>query len=220
MRWRATNPDLTRVFAERYEQYKTQVVLPLIGAIKSCHSLIFLVDVTSILANGTAMYNDTQEILIDLLEVLDPGDSVLGRVIRGAAAVFLPHGWRPGRITKIAFVAPKVDLVFPKDRDITIDLVRRIAERPAGDRDGLSALFENCSAVVSTRAVENGEEPFLEGLVRGEQWKFRVSIPSEWPREWKPGEYVFPRVVPDVPPLRDCPPRQLNLDKLLEFAMR
>jgi len=217
--WRTTHPELAEVFAGRYNLYKSEVVLPLVKAIKSCHSLIYLVDVLTLLANGHGMYNDNRQVLLDLLEVFKPGEGMVGKAMRLTSELFLPHSWRPGWITRIAFVAPKMDLVYPDDRDRMIDLVRRLVERRARDRDGLAAKYLNCSAVVSTQVFGmEGEARFLTGMLRGERKKFQVpALPEDWPQEWPSGQYVFQRVSPAMPPLRDCPPDQVNLDKLLDF---
>lgn len=217
---READPELARLFASRYQRYRAEVVAPLLGAIKSCHALVVLVDVITLLAGGHGMYHDNRQILIDLLEVLNPGETILGRAVRTMSDVFLPHGWRPGWITKIAFVAPKLDLVAPEDRDKMIDLVRRLTERQARDRDGLTPAYLNCSAVVSTDVLPGVGEPRYLVERSGQQQKFRVpSLPADWPAQWPPLAYQFPRVHPAIPPLRDCPPEQVNLDRLFDFVM-
>src|SRR5262249_1910883 len=60
---RTERPELVALLAPHYETYRQQAVLPLIGALKSCHALIVLVDVTMLLAGGVGMYNDNRQIL-------------------------------------------------------------------------------------------------------------------------------------------------------------
>jgi predicted YcjX-like family ATPase len=218
------------VFASRFDTYRDAVVMPFFRALKACHSLVVLVDVTMLLAGGVGMYDDTRQILRDLFYVLDPGESVLGTVGRNLAKVFLPHELRPGWITRVAFVAPKLDLVHPTDRDRMLTLLKRMAGKLSENRDGLSAEFFNCSAVVSTKPLPaEGNGRVLVGVPLrdadgrkvppGPEQRFTPSaLPDDWPLEWGPGQYSFPEVYPQVPMRKDCPPEQINLDKVLNFV--
>lgn len=220
-------------FADRYNRYVEQVVVPTVAAFRSCTSLVVLVDVTMLLAGGVGMYDDNRQIVRDLFDVLHPGENkVFGPLARGLSKVFLPHAWRPGWITRVAFVAPKLDLVHPLDRDRMQLLMRRMVERFATDRDGLRAEFFNVSSVVSTRAlpVEPGGPRVLIGtplrgadgrkVPPGAEQRFTASeLPDDWPLEWPAGRYTFPEVYPRVPARKDCPPDQVNLDKLATFVI-
>ncbi|MCZ2343679.1 MAG: YcjX family protein [Bacteroidales bacterium] len=223
-------PELTAVFAARFERYRIEVVLPFLEALWSCHSLIVLVDIQMVLAAGVGMYDDNRQILRDLFQVLDPGESRFGYLRRNLGKVFLPHAWRPGWITRIAFVAPKMDLVHPMDRDHLESLLKRLIGKLAEDRDGLQARYFNCAAVVSARKLPVGEERVLVGIpyrdaegrriAPGAEQRFLVSaLPADWPHDWKPGDYIFPEVYPAVPNRKDCPPDQINLDRILDFVL-
>jgi predicted YcjX-like family ATPase len=132
-------------------------------------------------------------------------------------------------VRKLAFVAPKADLVHPSDRDQLESLLRRLAERPAADRDGLRSAFINCCAAVSTRPLPGTEHTLLgrpmrgpdgRKLAPGDEQKFTVSaLPRDWPRHWSANEFVFPEVWPSVPARKNCPPDQINLDRLLAFIL-
>lgn len=224
------NTAMGSTMVTRYEQYRHTVVHPYFQALKSCHSLVVLVDVTTLLAGGVGMYDDTRQILQDLFDVLDPGESLLGTVGRNLARALLPHEYRPGWITRVAFVAPKMDLIHPGDRDRMLHLLRRMVGKVAENRDGLKAEYFNCSAVVSTRPLPGGEaDRMLVGIPLrdaqgnkippGEEQRFATTpLPEDWPRNWGPGEFVFPEVYPQVPRRKDCPPEQLNLDRILQFV--
>ena len=228
---RTANPELTAMFAERYERYREQVAAPCLFAMRSCHALIVLVDVTAILAAGVGMYNDNRQILQDLFQVLDPGESPLEVAGRMLAKVFLPHDLRPGWINRVAFVAPKLDLVHPDDRDRMQHLLKRFVGNLADNRDGLSAKFFNCAAVVSTKPLAKGPgERKLVGVpYRGEDGKrmppgeeksFSVSaLPDDWPAKWFAGGYTFADVYPSIPTRKDFAPDQINLDRLLDFVL-
>jgi predicted YcjX-like family ATPase len=229
---RVPGSELYENFRFRYGQYVTRVVEPTIVAFKSCTALVVLVDVTMLLAGGVGMYDDNRQIIRDLFDVLSPGEHTLfGPLARGLSKVFLPYEWRPGWITRVAFVAPKMDLVHPVDRDHMLMLLRRMAERHAADRDGLKYDFFNLSSVVSTRALppEAGSRVLVGMPLRdadgrkippGPEQRFTVSeLPDDWPLEWPPGRYAFPEVYPRMPARKDYPPDQVNVDRLATFVI-
>ena len=229
---RVANPEMLARFASRYEDYVERVVKPTVLALRSCTSLIVLIDVTMLLAGGVGMYDDNKLILRDLLDVLSPGEHpVFGPIARGLSKVFLPHQLRPNWITRLAFAAPKMDLVHPTDRDRMLGLMKRMVEKYADNRDGLKYQFFNCSSVVSTKvlAVEDGKRmlvgvPMRDGegrkLPPGPEQRFEVSaLPDDWPTDWKPGRFAFPEVYPQMPTRKDYPPEQVNVDKLATFVI-
>src|SRR5262249_54949790 len=158
---------------------------------------------------------------------LSPGEHpVFGPIARGLGKVFLPHQWRPGWITRLAFVAPKMDLVHPTDRDRMLLLTRRMGEKPAESRDGLRHQFFNAAAGVAPRVrPTEGGQRFLVGvplrdaegrkLPPGPEQRFTVSeLPDDWPHDWGAGRYSFPEVYPRMPMRKDYPPEQVNVDRL------
>lgn len=230
---RGRDSPLFAAFYARYADYVERVVVPTVAAFRSCTALVVLVDVTMLLAGGVGMYDDNRQIVRDLFDVLAPGENkVFGPVARGLSKVFLPHEWRPGWITRVAFVAPKMDLVHPLDRDRMSLLMRRMVERFATDRDGLHHRFFNVSSVVSTKALpaEPGGPRVLVGTplrgadgrkvpAAGEQRFTASELPDDWPLEWPPGRYAFPEVYPRMPARKDYPPDQVNVDKLATFVI-
>jgi predicted YcjX-like family ATPase len=230
---RVPGSTLYEDFAYRYRRYVETVVEPTILAFKSCTALIVLVDVTMLLAGGVGMYDDNRQIVRDLFDVLSPGENaIFGPLVRGLSKVFLPHQLRPGWITRVAFVAPKMDLVHPTDRDRMLMLLRRMAERFAADRDGLNYDFFNLSSVVSTKALppaESGSRVLVGTPLRGPDGKkiapageqrFTVSeLPDDWPLEWPAGKFAFPEVYPKMPARKDYPPEQVNVDRLASFVI-
>ncbi|WP_439628674.1 YcjX family protein [Gemmata sp.] len=229
---RTPGTELFDSFSFRYDRYVERVVEPTIVAFRSCTALVVLVDVTMLLAGGVGMYDDNRQIVRDLFDVLSPGENaVFGPVLRGLSKVLLPHQWRPGWITRVAFAAPKMDLVHPADRDRMLMLLRRMAERYAADRDGLKYDFFNLSSVVSTRALplEAGGRVLVGTPLRGAdgrkippgaEQRFTVSeLPDDWPLAWAPGAYSFPEVYPRMPARKDYPPDQVNVDRLATFVI-
>lgn len=229
---RTPGSEMLAAFTTRYRAYAQSVVAPAIQTLKSCTALIVLVDVPMLLAGGVGMYDDNRQIVEDLLRVLDPGETpVWGPIARGLEKVFLPHDWRSGRITRVAFAAPKADLVHPLDRDNALRLLRTMVGRIAGNFDGLESRFFNCSAIVSTKVLPSpaGErvlvgipyrDPQGNRLPPGPEARFAVSaVPDDWPQEWQPGRFVFPEVYPHMPARKDHPPEQVNLDRIATFVI-
>ena len=228
---RTPGSELFGRFSLHYSRYVDEIVRPTVLALKSCTSLVVLIDVTMLLAGGVGMYDDNKLILRDLLDVLSPGEHpVFGPLARGLSKVFLPRELRPGWITRLAFAAPKLDLVHPTDRDRMLALMRRIVEKYAESRDGLKHSYFNVSSVMSTRPLPPEAGRFLVGvplrdaegrkLPPGPEQRFAVSeLPDDWPMEWRPGRYAFPEVYPHMPTRKDYPPEQINLDKLASFVI-
>jgi predicted YcjX-like family ATPase len=229
---RSTNAELHARFAARFDSYVNQVVEPTVFALKRCTSLIVLIDIPMLLAGGVGMYDDNRHIVRDLVAALKPGEhGVLGPLERAFSKVFLPHELRRTWITRLAFAAPKLDLVHPVDRDRLLILMRRMVEKYAHDCDGLKSDFFNISAVASTKplSVENGRRfltgvPLRDGAGRkippGPEQRFEVSpLPDDWPTDWRPGVFSYPEVYPQMPTRKDYPPEHVNLDKLATFVI-
>jgi predicted YcjX-like family ATPase len=224
------NPALYETFAKRYKEYRKQVVLPVFDYLKKCHSLVVLVDVPTILSAGTSMFDDNMKILQDLFTALNPGSSLLERLVKGFLAP-LPLKWYPGGITRVCFAASKADMVHPADRDKLLALLRQMTRKLGQYHESLKIDYRTVSSVVSTRPV-SGEGKLMAGFPMrdrqgnrlppdGEMQKFPVSgLPDEWPAEWKTGDYSFVRVYPHMPKRRNCPPEQFGMDRVLDFVMK
>ena len=228
---RQAHPELATRFIEAYHAYRNQAVTPFLEALRSCHALIVLTDVTTLLSAGVGMYNGNYQILSELFRILDPGETPMETFGRYLADLFLPRELRPGWINRIAFVTPKMDLIHPQDRDRALNLSRRLVKTLAKDRDGLKYDFFNCAAVVSTKPLNvQPNQRHLVGLpyrnAEGEkvtspsEQRFEVSaLPDDWPLDWSAGEYHFPDVYPTIPARKDYPPEQINLDRIFNFVM-
>ncbi len=226
---RKSNPALTHRFAQHFNQYRDSIVEPLVEALRSCHSLVVLVDVLQLLSTDTATRDDYQELLRDMLRAIDPQENIFHKSIRKVSEVLLPWQMRPSWISRIAFVAPKADLVHPEDRNRLKHLLRTMIERDARDLDGIKFEYFNVAAVRATEAVPGSEtQRLLMGSTMldadgkmidpGARQKYMVSaLPDEWQHHWKVGDYVFPSVYPQIPPRRDCAPDHIGLDEVFNF---
>lgn len=236
---RSSSPELTSRFDAHYRAYRREIVQPIFSELLRCHSLVVLVDVLTVLAGSPGMYNDIQQMLSSLLNVLRPGNH-LGRRILSMSGSVLPVGWRPGGITQIAFVAPMVDRTASEaDRSNTKQLLEDMLSQSTRTYRGLDAIFETCSAVRSTEIIDpenrrlrgrlyNGEGqqsgqnggPQPGNSVGNDRQEYTASaVPEVWPRVWPPPQHSFPFVHPQMPAVLDCPPEQVNLDRIFRFLM-
>lgn len=228
---RSSDSALSASFATRFQQYQAEVVKPFIEALRTCHGLVVLVDVMALLASGESAYDDQRQLLTDLVTVLKPGENALQSVIRHVAQVVLPYQLRPAWITKLAFVAPKLDLVHPKERDHLQQLLKRFVGKLANNLAGVQHDFFSVASVVSTRLFPNSDEshdivgiPYRDEQGRklqpGPEQRLRVpTIPAEWPTKWSYGQFVFPEVYPFPPTRKDAAPDQLQLDRVFNFLI-
>ena len=226
---RAAEPPLAGRFAQRYDLYQRAMVEPYLDSLARCHSLIVMIDIVEMLRSGVAMANDGRQMVRDLMRVIEPGESALGTALRRLSEAVLQH--RPRYVSRIAFVAPEIDLVHPADRDRVLHLMRKHVGSLAQDHDGLACRFFVTSAVVSTRSMPGGEAqrlmrglPYRDAggvkLPSGVEQQFPVSVvPEEWPGTWRPGDYSFPEVYPVLPAYQGYPPDQIGLDRVLDFVM-
>ena len=134
-------------------------------------------------------------------------------------------------MTRLAFVAPKMDLVHPADRDRLQGLLRRMLGKYADNRDGLKHDYFNVAAITSTRVLPvEGTQRYLVGVPMrsadgrkippGDEQRFPVAeLPADWPADWPAGRYRFPEVWPRMPPRKDYPPDQVNVDRLATFVI-
>ena len=114
---------------------------------------------------------------------------------------------------------------------IAYGVVNGVERNLADNRDGLKAEYFNAAAVVSTKLLP-GEpnDRLLVGvpyrgadgrkMAPGPEQRFRVSeLPEDWPASWQPGMFQYPEVYPTIPMRKDCPPDQINLDRILNFVL-
>ena len=225
---RDQHAELATRFAERFGRYRDEVVYPVVSQLKSCHALVVMVDVLAILGHGTGMYNDYRTLVTDLLAALDPKDTTLDAVLRNIYEAVLPVDLRRSWISRIAFVAPKVDRVPFEDRARVRGLMEQMVRHDARNCRGVSVEYFAVASVVGAREVQGASHQMLgstiydptgQPLEPGGERKFAVStVPDVWPEGgWKPGDFVFPDVYPRVSPLANCPTEQSGLDDVFNF---
>ena len=225
---RALHPEWTATFASRFGRYRDEVVAPVVSSLKSCHTLVVMVDVLAILGHGPGMYNDYRQLVGDLLSALDPKDTTMDLVLRNAYESLLPVNWRRTWISRIAFVAPKTDRIPFEDRARVRGLMEQLVRHEAKNCRGILTGYFPVSAVLGARENQQGRHEMLGStlydadgnpLSPGAERKFSVPpVPDAWPEQgWNPGDFVFPDVYPRVSPLSNCPTEQVGLDELFNF---
>lgn len=226
---RTQNRELTGRFAQRFDRYRNEVVGPVVTQLKSCHGLIVMIDVLAILGHGVGMYNDYRQLVTDLLAALDPKDTTLDLVLRNIYETLFPLSMRRSWISRIAFVAPKVDRVPFEDRARVKGLMEQMVRHDARNCRGVAIDYFAVASVVGAREVQDGRHELLGStlydptghpLEPGAERKFSVSaVPDTWPEGgWKPGDFVFPDVYPRVSPLSNCPTEQSGVDEVFNFV--
>lgn len=221
-------PEVAGRFAARFARYRDEVVAPVVTQLKSCHGLVIMVDVLAILGHGPGMYNDYRQLVTDLLAALDPKDTALDSALRTFYEAVLPVSWRRSWISRLAFVAPKVDRVPFEDRARVKGLMEQMVRHDARNCRGVAVEYFAVASVVGAREVQGGQREMLGStlydatghpLEPGAERKFAVSaVPDVWPEGgWRPGDFVFPDVYPRVSPLSNCPTEQSGLDDVLNF---
>lgn len=215
---REAYPELAQKMEYSYTAYRNELAWPLFKEVIESQRLVILVDIPSLLAGGVGRYNDNRQILIDLFESLEP-NGILGTLLHKLQALIV------GGLEKVSFVAVKSDLVLPDD--VTggrlESLLRQMTARIKSMLPEIEFGYFVCSAVHSTRAGE-ADNQLIGRLMRNNpdrmEMEFGVSsLPEAWPEDWKPGEFCFAEVLPEVPKCLMIPPKQVGLDQLFEFLL-
>jgi predicted YcjX-like family ATPase len=225
--FQATNPALYAKFERSYEDYREKLVLPLCSALKSVNQVVVLVDVTSLLAGNTAMKNGYRLLLDQVLEVLSPGCSLLGR-IGNAFASGLSGGHLDGSgIEKVAVVATKADKVLRTDYDsnaltkLLRSMVGSICDRHCHRASGLTVKY---FAVAGARsAYDVPKDPSKKrGRLEGSDTEsvYHTSpLPEAWPSNWDEGCFSFPEVEPRFPDDEQQAPDHLQMEEVMGFLL-
>lgn len=219
---RQKNSELEGHFRSRYEKYRSQIAVPLTNTLARCNELAILVDVTTLLAANTGMYNGNRALLDQLFQILSPGKGFFGVGMDLLRRSFGGH-WRKSGISKIAVIATKSDKVHDTQRDKLTELVKDMAEGVVNKymlkSMQLDCKFFSCSAVKSTTSQSNGQ---LRGQLSGENGfaEYEASeLPGKWPGKWQEGQFVFPDVAPAFPENIAIPPDHLGMDDVVEFLL-
>ena len=220
---RQAKPELTKTFASRYADYRKAVASPLVKSLSRCNEMVILLDVTTLLAANTGMFNGNRALLEQLFQILSPGKGFFGTSLDLFRKGF---GGKIGRqgISRIALVATKADKVHDSQRDKLTDLARDMAEviveRQRQRTSNLECNYFSCAAVKSTFSQAKGQ---LRGHLIGGKTPTEYSaseLPSQWPGQWKQGDYIFPDVAPLFPENSALAPDHIGMDHIMDFLLQ
>ncbi len=228
---RQQQPDLRKAFAQRYDEYRREIALPLARWMRGCDALTVLLDVTTLLAAGEGMYQGNRELLSHLIQQLSPGKGYFGlsadvlstvlSPVHGPLSALLDLNWH--EIDRVAFVATKADKVHESDRPRLADLVREMTEGLIAAHQARAVSLEvgyfACAAVKSTRSVSEGKLQAFVGAGAEPSLFAPSRVPEQWPPTWQHGQFLFPNVEPWIPPRRDAAPDHIELDRVADFLM-
>jgi uncharacterized protein len=231
---RRAHPGLAEEFKSAFEQYKNRIVLPALNHLRSCDRLIVLVDLPTILNSGPLMANDVHDITRDLLDFCRPGKNILEKLYALSGLPFLLRrmaleSLANTRITRIAFVASKCDLVHEQDRDHLLLLLKELIANLPEIHPGVETNFYSCCAAQSTVSDPHSHAligtpeftPIGSAPQFVEEKLIQVSrVPAHFPDHWEPGDFCFPDFKPKrFPGLKTRPPKQMGLDKVFSFVV-
>ena len=214
---RGANPELAKMMAKHYRQYRKKLALPLFEELAGSQSLIVLVDIPSLLAGGVGRYNDNRQIVLDLIDAVR-SDTSIGRRLKQ-----LLRFWS-GSLNKIAFVATKADLVLPQDlqNGNLISLLKQMNTRAKNLLPDVEMKWFVCSACRSTSAGNAANSLIGKPIYNNPEQKdmeFEVTpLPSAWPDNWSAGEYKYFTVHPETSQNVQIPPKHIGLDRVFEFV--
>ncbi len=212
---------LARLFESRFEAYKRQVVRPFFrNHFAKLDRQVVLVDVLGALEKGPEALRSLESAMADILSAFRVGKSGFFDFILGA------------RISKIAFVATKADLVHHYFHEKLVDLTREVLKK-AENRSEYTGARTAAKAVASMRATvedETKHEGQNLAIVRGIRERDRKSVgfyfgdlpddPERFLLGGAAGEFNAPKLAP--PNLTKRSKKGLphiRMDQLAEFLI-
>ena len=217
--FRQNHPDTAKTMRSRYDRYRRELARPYFEHLASSESLIVLIDIPLLLRGDVGRFNDTRQIVKDLIGAMNQESTIGRRLARALKRRSLSS------LRRVAFVANKADLVSHEDRGSgRLKSLLRQMNKHASELLPTSVKSEwfVCSACVSTRRGKEEHTligaPFPGNPAR-EEHLFPVSpLPDHWPPAWSTGAFSFPDVYPQVRPNLLYPPRQHQLDAVFRFV--
>jgi predicted YcjX-like family ATPase len=239
----------SQVWARAYEHYKKQVVMPVLQNLRQADTLVMVIDIPTLLNAGHGMGNDTIDMMREVLNFCDPGVNGLEKIYRWSG---FPQLWRglhstlglsslgdvpllgeivqgldrylgQSKVSRIAMVASKCDLVHQDDRDRLIILLKQLFQSLLARYVQVDVRWFAVAAALSTRSsIERhslfGVPTLTEG--REEREVMVDPLPQAWPEHWQVGDFSFADFKPRrFPGLNVQAPPQTGLDDLARFIL-
>ena len=218
---RGTEGTLGAVMEQRFEAYKTEVVMPFYSQhFRNYSRQVVLVDVLGALLAGREVFDDTRHALDAILESFRYGHSgIISRLLQSA------------RIEKVLFAATKADHVPEVQRDHLAALLRNMVALPALDVSSRNAMFDVAAiaSVISTeedtQEIDGHRVQVVVGKPVGSDTRakfFIGNVPARPPRPEAWGK-PFLNIPVFEPPVIDMSPidgiAHINLDLALEYLI-
>ncbi len=218
---RERDPETAKLFRKNYASYRNKVVRPLFDDLRRSNSLVVLVNIPALLNGGVDRFNDSCEIIKELLEIYDPiKNSVRKKLWRNITL-------NRTKTDRIAFVASQSDLVRSNDRPKLKNLLKEMTRRLTQRNGSMNFEWYEASAVVSTEPLDFDQcGAHLRGVpqnnnIENKLYEYSVpELPNEWPDEWDPKNYQFPRVWPKMGINRMNAPNHFHLDDIFRFLTK
>jgi len=225
--FRESNKALTKEYEKNYNLYRSEIVKPILISLLNCNSIVFLVDIVTILSQGPGWYNLSKEMVKDTLEILKPGYSIPEYIFGSLGSNIINMlGFGSTGIKKVAFIVPKADVIRMEDHELAINLLINFTKTltPLIERNRICIKFHHdvISAAYSVEQVGNDKIRAKYGKDSTKEVEITLpKLPEEWEDDWPKEKYKFPTVIaPIIPKLIDSPPKSYNLNKLIAFLLK
>ena len=218
---RAADGTLAALMEQRFEAYKTEVVMPFYEQyFRNYSRQVVLVDVLGALLAGHEVFEDTRRAIDAILESFRYGNSgIIGRLLRNA------------RIEKVLFAATKADHVPEVQRDHLAALLRNMVALPWLEVTSSNAMIDiaTLASVISTdedtQEIDGHQVQVVVGKPVGSDTRakfFVGNVPARPPRPEAWGK-PFLNIPVFEPPVIDVSPidgiAHINLDLALEYLI-
>lgn len=207
-------PQLVIHQERNYQIYREEVTLPLFKEVVQSDTLVVLIDIPSLLSGGKASYNEQRWLLNELKGLLR---------LKGRSKT----NFGRSRITKVALIATKMDLIRTFERDSRIPGLLRQLTDPFTQELHPSIEIGRfiCSPCMSTRSHQDPNTligRMMHATKNSERIERIFSVPETprfWPDNHKPTDYPFLKVWPPVLQAHEKIPRHLRLDDVCRFLL-
>ncbi len=194
---------LAKEFGAAYDEYKRAIVEPIWEWLKRADDIVYLVDVTGVLANGMAAYNAEHDLSKGCFNaivntwrqeeaIMTKGKEWLKAVIEGC------------HFSRLIAVATKADLVHKDYRGNIAGLAKELLQSNARNCGFDKIEYTYCAAVCADLEATDA-----------------AKAPAKWDEDWDAGKYVFARAkAPLKMGRKDIPPKNIHLGRIARMMLQ
>lgn len=195
--------SLAREFEAAYDEYKSAIVEPIWDWLKRADDIIYLVDVTGVLANGTPAYNAELDLAKGCFHAICNTWRLEESIIKKGRE-WLRAKMEGRHFSRLIAVATKADLVHRDFRDDITELARKLLESSVRNCGFDKMECTYCAAVCADLEAEE-----------------TARLPDKWDEDWSAGKYVFAhRKSPLKMVRRDIPPKSIHLGAIARMLLQ